>query len=664
MPFVRRWAAMKIHFSFRYLMTIARGYAVIAGLLFGALPSVQAQIAPGPYEILPFEEGFIIEAFKDLQAGAGIADWSGVAAASWVSPNAYNEHTGTDFALQSGTPLYATAAGTVTARVTSFARDQTGANLGNGNYVRMAIDAASPNGEALDLLYCHMLSVAVNVGQRVNVGDLVGYSDNNGNSTSEHLHFQSDILGGAATCPFYWAHFKYPILFNPNGMHQLGGIVRVTATHTPLRTDRFDSSPQISTACGTKLYFFSYPKRGYYQVFLPNLPGYRSGWVRATDVEEVFTGTVIQPLPDNGPYVHTGQLQSKYTLRSAPDDTASAVGQIFFGGGRFVADQITNGYYRIPVPGGVARWGWVKPASRLVVYPQLTHPALDLAALPRKDFPIRESFTTLGQSRFGRAKFKRCVVRSFSPAAPGGDGRALFLTDEGNHGQGSSESVLVGRPGHRNYFVQCQVYFNYGAPAGSGYERYGIFLRDDGFAGLTTTFEGAGNGYALLWDTDDGRLRAGKIVDAVITDFLSPARYVTGSGWHTLRIEARENQIKYFLDDQLLIAATDTTFPSGQCGIGYVTARSDWPLTRGAYFDNFWSDTLEPPRFAEVQSLPEGRVGFQLTGYVGATNVVERSADLTHWQFHTTVIVGANGRGEFVDVATAAPRFYRAHRVE
>ena len=105
MPFVRRWAAMKIHFSFRYLMTIARGYAVIAGLLFGALPSVQAQIAPGPYEILPFEEGFIIEAFKDLQAGAGIADWSGVAAASWVSPNAYNEHTGTDFALQSGTPL-------------------------------------------------------------------------------------------------------------------------------------------------------------------------------------------------------------------------------------------------------------------------------------------------------------------------------------------------------------------------------------------------------------------------------------------------------------------------------------------------------------------------------------------------------------------------------
>jgi membrane-associated phospholipid phosphatase len=90
-----------------------------------------------------------------------------------------------------------------------------------------------------------------------------------------------------------------------------------------------------------------------------------------------------------------------------------------------------------------------------------------------------------------------------------------------------------------------------------------VFSARRRFRRLTTTFEGAGNGYALLWDTDDGRLRAGKIVDAVITDFLSPARYVTGSGWHTLRIEARENPIKYFLDDQLLIAATDTTFPSG-----------------------------------------------------------------------------------------------------
>jgi hypothetical protein len=299
----------------------------------------------------------------------------------------------------------------------------------------------------------------------------------------------------------------------------------------------------------------------------------------------------------------------------------------------------------------------------MVVYPQLTNPALNLAALPSKDFPIRESFSTLGKSTFGRPKFKRSEVKAFSPASPGGEGKALFLTDEGNHGQGICESALVGRPGHRNYFVQSHVYFNY-VPAGPGWERYGIFLRDDGFAGLSTTFEGAGNCYALLWDTDDGRLRACKIVDATMTDFLSPARYVTGSGWRAMRIEARENKIKYFLDGQLLIETTDSTFPSGQCGLGYATYRSDWPVTRGAYFDNFWADTLEPPRFTEVKPLPGGNVSFQLTGYVGATNIVERAAHLTNWQFFTNVIVGTNGTGVFVDEATPSQRFYRAYRQE
>jgi murein DD-endopeptidase MepM/ murein hydrolase activator NlpD len=654
---------MKNQCPLRRVLAAARIMCVAVLTQLAAVNGVRAQIQPGPYELLPFEDGFIIEAFKDLLAGTGNADWSGVAAASWVSPNAYNEHTGTDFALQTGTPLYAAAAGMVTQTETSFARDQTGSTLGLGNFVRIAVDAAAPNGEALNLVYGHMLSVAVTVGQRVDVGDLVGLSDNNGNSTSEHLHLQSEIQGGAATCPFYWAHFKYPIMFNPNGTHQIGGVVRVAAASTPIRTDRFDSSAQISTAWRDQLFFFSYPKRGYYQVFIPNNTSYRSGWLRATDVEEVFTGTVIQALPDNLTYVHSGQLQTEYAIRSAPDDGAGQLGQIVFGGGRFVADQITNGYYRIPLPGGAATWGWVKPGNRMVVYPQLTNPALNLAALPSKDFPIRESFSTLGKSTFGRPKFKRSEVKAFSPASPGGEGKALFLTDEGNHGQGICESALVGRPGHRNYFVQSHVYFNY-VPAGPGWERYGIFLRDDGFAGLSTTFEGAGNCYALLWDTDDGRLRACKIVDATMTDFLSPARYVTGSGWRAMRIEARENKIKYFLDGQLLIETTDSTFPSGQCGLGYATYRSDWPVTRGAYFDNFWADTLEPPRFTEVKPLPGGNVSFQLTGYVGATNIVERAAHLTNWQFFTNVIVGTNGTGVFVDEATPSQRFYRAYRQE
>ena len=624
-----------------------------------------AQVAPGPYEILPFEDGFILEAYQDLLAGTGIADWSGWSGSSWVSPDAYNGHTGTDFSLQTGTPLYAAAAGTVSAIETKYARDDTGANLGLGNYVKIAVDAPSPNGESLDLYYGHMLSVSVTVGQHVNVGDPLGLSDNTGNSTSEHLHLMSEIRGGAATCPFYWAHFKYPILFNPAGTHQLGGVLRVTTTSTPIRNDRFDASPQISTAWRDQLYFYSYPKRGYYQVFIPNHASYRSGWLRATDVDEVFAGTVVQPLPDNVTYSHAGQLVARYAIRSAASDGAGQIGQILFGGGRFVADQVANGFYRIPLPGASANWGWVKPDSRMVVYPQLTNPALDLSTLPRKSFPLRESFATPGKSMFGRPKFNRSVVKSFSPASPGGDGNALFVTDQTNHGDGSSESVLVGKPGHRNYYVQCGVYFNYGTPAGVGWERYGIFLRDDGFAGLDTTFEGAGNCYALLWDTDDGRLRAARLVDAAITDFLSPARYVTVGGWHTMRIEARENKIAYFLDGDLLVEATDSTFPCGQCGVGYSTHRSDWPATRGACFDNFEAGTLETnrPIFAAVSLQPDGRLRLVIRGDEGTTNALERATNLANWVFYTNVIQ-SNGEVEFVDdVSDPAACFYRARRL-
>jgi len=554
-------------------------------------------VAPGPYEILPFADGFIQEAYVDLLAGSGIADWTGWSGSSFISPNAYNTHIGTDFSMQTGTPLYAAAAGTVIATYSGYpANDHSDPYY--GNYVKIAVDGLAPNGEAINLIYGHMLSTSVSVGQRVNVGDQVGLSDNTGLSDSEHLHFESDLRSsGAATCPLYWAHFKYPIMFNPAGTHQLGRVVKVTAASTAIRNGRFDSSTQIGTAWQNQLYFCSYPKRGYYHVFIPNNTSYRSGWLRATDVEEVFTGTVIQALPDNGTYVHLGQLAAKYPIRATASDSAAQIGEIVFGGGRFVADQTSNGYYRIPVPGASATWGWVKPTSRMVVYPQLTNPNINLANLPNNDFPITENFTATGKSMFGRPKFNRSTVKAFSPAAPGGDGKALFITDKTNYGTGTCESVTVGKPGHRNYYVQCAVYFSY-QPSylGSGqWERYGIYLRDDGFAGLDTTYEGAGNGYALLWDNDDGRLRAGKLVEGVITDFLPTATYVTGSGWHTLRLEANGTSIKYYLDGNLLINATDSTFHSGQCGIGYSshTGGSN-PAARGAYFDNFIADSLDP----------------------------------------------------------------------
>ena len=317
--------------------------------------------------------------------------------------------------------------------------------------------------------------------------------------------------------------------------------------------------------------------------------------MKAVDVEEVFTGTVLQPLPDSVTYGHTTPLASPYTIRASANSGSAQVGTVYYAGGRFVADQVSGGWYRIPVPGS-ATWGWVLPDSKMVVYPQLTNPGQNLASLPNNDFPLQNNFTAAGTTMYGRPKFRRCDVRSFSPVSPSGDGLALFLTDAVNIGVASRkiESILVGRPNHRNYYVQADVYLNY--KGGSiGWERYGILFRDDGFTGMTKTYEGRGNAYCITYDSDDGRFRAGFLSNSVITDWLPTTRNITTSGWHTLRIEGRDDAISYYLDGDLLLARTDTTFPSGPCAMAYENSFTSPPSNRGAYFDNFIADTLDPP---------------------------------------------------------------------
>lgn len=662
---------MKMFLSLRHLIV-----GSLALLCLVHPIKLSAQLAPGPYEVIPFDDGFIVEAFFDLIYDAGTgqslrADWSGWSGTSWVSPNAYDNHRGTDIAVQTGTPLYSAVSGTVTEVVSHFPKNDHSTPY--GNFVRIQVDAPAPNGEAIDLLYLHMLTVTVTNGQRVNIGDQVGLSDNTGNSTSEHLHIQSEIRGGSPVCPFYWGHFKYPVMLNTNGTFQIGHVVRVKTPATALRKENIDGSLQISTVHEGQLFFSSYAKRGYYQVFIPNNTTNRSAWIRADHVEEVFTGTVIQTMPDNVSYTHLGQLQNKYPIRSEPNDSASQVGEILFGGGRFVADQITNGFYRIPLPGAAPAWGWVKPNNRMIVYPELVNPSVNLAALKRNHFPIQESFSELGKSMFGRPKFTRSEVKVFSPSSPGGDGRALFVTDSNNSGNGLTESVLVGLPGHRNYFVECDVYFNYDPAyvgANSRWERYGIFLRDDGFAGFAHSFEGGGNCYTIMWDNDDGRLRAGRLVDAVVTDLLPSQRYITTSGWNRMRIEAQENQIRFYLNQELLLQTTATNFPAGQCGIGYTWfpgSPASYPAARGAYFDNFLADTLDPVpfKFKQIGLQSNGALRFTLSNDRGSTNLIEWSSTLPALEWHPlTNIVNSNSVIEFPAEEPGEPcRFYRARKL-
>lgn len=88
----------------------------------------------------------------------------------------YEDHWGLDVQAGAGTPIYAAANGIV------INAEYTGTW---GNYVRIA-----HSGLGIQTGYAHMSSIAVEYGQVVKQGDLLGYVGSTGNSTGPHLHFE------------------------------------------------------------------------------------------------------------------------------------------------------------------------------------------------------------------------------------------------------------------------------------------------------------------------------------------------------------------------------------------------------------------------------------------------------------------------------------------
>lgn len=84
-------------------------------------------------------------------------------------------HPGIDIAVDYGTPVYASASGYV---------QQAGWYGGYGRYVRISHDFGYVTA------YGHMSSIAVNAGQYVKKGDIVGYVGSSGFSTGPHLHYE------------------------------------------------------------------------------------------------------------------------------------------------------------------------------------------------------------------------------------------------------------------------------------------------------------------------------------------------------------------------------------------------------------------------------------------------------------------------------------------
>ncbi|MFA6278626.1 MAG: peptidoglycan DD-metalloendopeptidase family protein [Candidatus Paceibacterota bacterium] len=86
---------------------------------------------------------------------------------------------GVDIGAARGTPIHATAGGTVI-----IARSNGAWNGGYGNYVVIT------HGNGSQTLYGHMKSVIVSSGQSVSSGQIIGYVGSTGQSTGPHLHFE------------------------------------------------------------------------------------------------------------------------------------------------------------------------------------------------------------------------------------------------------------------------------------------------------------------------------------------------------------------------------------------------------------------------------------------------------------------------------------------
>ncbi|MDN4479884.1 peptidoglycan DD-metalloendopeptidase family protein [Demequina muriae] len=93
-------------------------------------------------------------------------------------------HAGTDLRAYCGTPIYASAAGTV---------EWATYKPGYGNQV--LIDHGIIGGKSVITNYNHFSRFAVGGGQRVARGDLIGYSGSTGSSTACHLHFEVYVSG-------------------------------------------------------------------------------------------------------------------------------------------------------------------------------------------------------------------------------------------------------------------------------------------------------------------------------------------------------------------------------------------------------------------------------------------------------------------------------------
>lgn len=105
-----------------------------------------------------------------------------------INGGSYFPHSGTDIVAEKGTPVAASASGTVVLAQQLYLY---------GNAV--VVD----HGAGVFSSYHHLDSIAVTASQSVTIGDLIGFVGETGFVSGPHLHWEA-VIGGVRTDPILW----------------------------------------------------------------------------------------------------------------------------------------------------------------------------------------------------------------------------------------------------------------------------------------------------------------------------------------------------------------------------------------------------------------------------------------------------------------------------
>ena len=187
--------------------------AIVIVLLFGDLFIGVGHVMASGISLRPPYDGqypltsFFDHYYPNYSSTDGVVIYDGENVNS-CSPHCYQGHSGYDWSMTEGTPIYATSSGTV--EITRFNLTE-----GYGNYIVIN------HSGGFRTLYAHLRANTpfnVSVGEEVNQGELIGWSGNTGNSSGAHLHF--GVYRGTfssnevnTTDPFGWrGNYPDPLL--------------------------------------------------------------------------------------------------------------------------------------------------------------------------------------------------------------------------------------------------------------------------------------------------------------------------------------------------------------------------------------------------------------------------------------------------------------------